>query len=120
MTETIESILAKIPGKTDKIVERDHLTVVLFTTYIPDRGDCYTYWNIIALDKSPKIVWRVNPGKDTVIEGDIVFTNVFVGDDGKLMAYAWKGFFYVIDECNGQISPWRDPEWPPGYQPRPW
>jgi len=120
MSETLESLIAKIPAKPDTILERGDKKIVLYIQFRENRGDCYVRWNIVAIDSTPKIIWRVNPSPDAVIEGDIVFTSLYVGDDGKLMAYGGSGYDYVIDESNGQVSRWRDPSWPPGYKPRPW
>jgi len=120
MNESVDSLIAGISGKVKKTIQRGDISIVLFTVYLQGEGDCYTDWNIVAIDKTPKIIWRVNPAPEVSIEGDLVFTNIYIGDDGKLMAYAWKGYDYVIDESNGQVSRWHDPSWPPGYKPRPW
>ncbi len=120
MSKTLESLISQIRGKPKVVVHRGKTKIVLFTRDLEEGSNFFVEWNIVALDDTPKIIWRVNPSPDTVIEGDIVFTSVYIGDDNKLMAYGGSGYDYVIDETNGQVSRWHDPSWPPGYKPRPW
>jgi hypothetical protein len=120
MSETLESVIAKIPGKSKVVINRGDKIIILFTRDLEEGNNFFVEWNIVAIDNTPKIIWRANPSQDALIEGDIVFTSVYIGDDNKLMAYGGSGYDYVIDESNGQVSRWHDPSWPPGYKPRPW
>ncbi len=120
MNKTIDLLMAEFQGSPKVVIERGGLKVILFTRKTEKGDHLFVDWNIVAMDLTSKIIWRATPSADVVSEGDLVFTNLYVGKEGNLMAYGGSGYEYVIDESNGQVSRWRDPSFPRGYQSRPW
>lgn len=119
MNKTTDVLLKELQASPKVVIECVERKLVLFTKF-ENNEHFYVEWNIVALDGASKILWRVTPTADVVKEGDLVFTNLYKNKEGVLIAYGGSGYEYVIDESNGQVSRWRDPSFPRGYQPRPW
>jgi hypothetical protein len=119
-TKTLDSLIEKISGKVHTIVERGDLKIVLYTEHRENRGDCFVRWNVVAVDKTPKIVWRAHPGPDLQNEDDTSFTSIYEGKNNELLAYGGAGYDYIINDSNGQTRRWIDPNLPAGHKIRAW
>jgi|GEM_PF-5496688 len=57
--------------------------------------------NIYLINSDSKIVWQVESCFES--RGLSSYTGIYLGDDGRLMAYSSNGIEYVLDKVSGKI-----------------
>ncbi len=111
----------QLPGECWKIININDLTIVLILFRNSDeekRTDEELNRNIIAYGSDGEIVWRIEEVPMTARWKQ--YTNIWISEQGGLMAGCRAGGDMVVDIKTGKVTFWRDPSWPPDYKPRPW
>jgi hypothetical protein len=121
--KTKELIIGKktviLPGSISKRLEIGNLKIVLFeTTDCDPHTPAVCNRNVIAFDSEGNLVWTIEE-VEWVNEWK-PYSNIWINDQGELMAYGGPGGDYKVNIESGKVEFWRDPKWPPGYKPRPW
>lgn len=57
--------------------------------------------NVFLLGGDGKVLWQIEPAVQS--HGSIGFSNVYIGENNKLMAYSSNGIEYTIDRLTGRI-----------------
>lgn len=109
--------IVKFPGSIYKVLAYKNLVIVLF------RGnDCVPHTfevanrNVFAFDQHGDRVWIIESGGG---QGWKCYLNIWISEDNQLMANGY-GFDMIVNPVDGTLTPWRDPNWPADYKPRPW
>jgi hypothetical protein len=105
----VNGIVIAFEGNVDKVIVIDDILIVLIygDKQIEEIGEDIFYRNVCAVDAKGNILWRIQSISDmeTNNGGKLygVYSNIFIDEKGRLIAYNGAGYDFRVNLKNGKI-----------------